>query len=220
MYIIIVGAGGIGSTLLDLAANRGENVVMIESDTDKADEISRKHDCLVLNADATSEEILNDAGAQKADALIATTSDDATNLMIITLGKELNVPSLVSVVNNKAHAEMFRKLGANIMQNPDEIVSKHLYEAVKRPKIRDFLNISGNAEIFVASVTEKSAMINKSIEEFGRESSVLEGSLVVAVEREEELLIPTGETEIKAGDLITVFSKEGASDEEISKLTG
>ncbi len=220
MYLIIIGAGGIGASLLELAVNSGDNVVMIEKDYNKADEISRKYDCMVLNTDASSAEILKDAGAEKADALIATTSDDATNLMLISLAKELEIPSLVSVVNNNSHAGLFRKLGANILENPEEIVSKHLYDAVKRPRIKDFINLSGDAQIFIATITEKSQMLNKTIEEYSKESDFFNDSLIIAIERDDEVIIPTGKSRVQAGDLITIFSKKYKSDTEINKLTG
>lgn len=218
--MIIVGAGGIGWSLVEIATREGNNVVIIESDKEKADAISRKYDIMVLNTDANSAEVLQDAGAEKADALVATTSDDATNLMITSLGNELEIPSLVSVVNDKTHAELFRKLGANVMENPDEIVAEYLYNAVKRPKIRDFITLSGGAQVFKATVTERSPLLDKTLEKVGKSGHLPQSTLIIAIERGGELVIPTGKTEVKSGDLITVFSKQWASDEEVKKLTG
>ena len=100
MYIIIVGAGDIGTPLIEIAIRSGNEVVVIEKDDTKADQVASEHDCLVLNADATTKEILEDAGATQADAMISTTDQDATNIMVCLLATEYGVPSILSVVHD------------------------------------------------------------------------------------------------------------------------
>ncbi|HDN19756.1 TrkA family potassium uptake protein [Candidatus Bipolaricaulota bacterium] len=220
MYMIVVGAGGIGSALVEIALRDRHNVAVIERDPHKAEAISRKFDALVLNADAASMDVLREAGAERADALIATTSDDATNLMVIVLGGDLGIPSLVSVVNNREHAELFRRLGANVMENPEVIVAEYLYNAVHRPKIKDLVTLSGGAQVFRAAVTEKSPLVGRTLREAGQQGLVPNGVLIAAIERGGETIIPSGTTAIEAGDLITVFSKEHATNALIEQLTG
>jgi len=220
MYMIVVGAGGIGSALVEIALRDRHNVAVIERDPRKAEAISRKFDALVLNADAASVDVLREAGAERADALIATTSDDATNLMVIVLGGDLGIPSLVSVVNNREHTELFRRLGANVMENPEVIVAEYLYNAVHRPKIKDLVTLSGGAQVFRAAVTEKSPLVGRTLREAGQRGLVPNGVLIAAIERGGETIIPSGTTAIEAGDLITVFSKEHATNALIEQLTG
>lgn len=112
MYLIVVGAGGIGSAIIDLAVRDRHNVAVIERDPKRAEAIIRRYDVLVFNADAASADVLREAGAERADALIATTHDDATNLMVIAAAGDLGVPTIVSVVNNPEHTDLFRRLGA------------------------------------------------------------------------------------------------------------
>ena len=66
MYIIIVGAGDIGTPLIDIAVRSGNEVVVIEKDTRKADAVASDYDCLVLDANATTKETLADAGARQS----------------------------------------------------------------------------------------------------------------------------------------------------------
>ena len=60
----------------------------------------------MIQADPASVDALREAGAERADALITTTSDDATNLMVIAAAQDLGIPTIVSVVNNRAHTEL------------------------------------------------------------------------------------------------------------------
>ncbi|MDP9022344.1 MAG: NAD-binding protein, partial [Actinomycetota bacterium] len=76
MYIIVVGAGQIGTPLINIATSEGHEVVVIEHDSARANEIAQQFDCMVLHSDGTSMETLEEAGAQEADALISTTDRD------------------------------------------------------------------------------------------------------------------------------------------------
>jgi trk system potassium uptake protein TrkA len=88
MYLIVVGAGGIGSALIEIALRDRHNVAVIERNPERAQAIARKYDLLVIQADAASVDTLREAGAERADALITTTSDDATNLMVIAAAQD------------------------------------------------------------------------------------------------------------------------------------
>ena len=138
MYIIIIGAGDIGSPLIETTTRSGNEVVVIERETQKADEIASEYDCMVLNADATTKETLEDAGAGRADAIISTTDQDATNVMVCLLAKELEIPAITSVVHNAEHMNLFRQIGVNTIENPQQLIAGHLYRAVARPAIGAF----------------------------------------------------------------------------------
>jgi trk system potassium uptake protein TrkA len=220
MFIIVVGAGSIGSSLIDIATKEKNNVVVIEANGDRAKELSNKYDITVLNGDATSAETLREAGSERADALIATTSDDAINLMVVSIAERLKIPSIVSVVNDREHAEFFRKLGANILENPEDVVANHLYTAVKRPKVKDFTILSQGDQIFRLTANEGSPLVEKTLSQITSRGIIPANILVIAVERGGKKEIPTGETVITEGDVLTLFSLERASDDLIEKLTG
>ncbi|HAZ30266.1 TPA: TrkA family potassium uptake protein [Candidatus Acetothermia bacterium] len=220
MYMIVVGAGSIGCAIIDIAVRDRHNVAVIERDPKKADAISLRYDTRVINADAASAEILRAAGVERADALIATTHDDATNLMVIAAAGDLGVPTIVSVVNNREHADLFRRLGAHVMENPDVIVAEYLYHAARQPQVRDLVTLPGGAQVFRATITEKSPFVGTSLRKAGQRSLVPEGTLIAAIERNGDLIIPSGETVIQAGDVVTVFTKSHAPESLIEQLTG
>jgi trk system potassium uptake protein TrkA len=219
MYIIIVGAGDIGTPLINIATRSGNEVVVIERNDEKANEIASEYDCLVLNADATSKDTLADAGAERADAIISTTEQDATNVMICLLAKEFDIPSIMSVVHNPEHMNLFRQIGVNTIENPQQLIAEHLYRAVSRPAIVDYMRISEEAEVFEITVTEEAPIAGKTLAELDEEEPLSEDVLIVAIEREDEErpLTPRGDTRIEPGDLLTVYSAFGA-DPEITDL--
>ncbi|MFD1597649.1 potassium channel family protein [Halobellus rarus] len=213
MYLIVVGAGSIGTPLAKIATEGGNEVVVIERDSAKAEAAATQFDCLVLNDDATKKETLRDAGADRADALISTTDQDATNIMVCLLSKELEIPNIVSVVHNPEHMNLYREIGVNTMENPQRLIAEYLYRSVKRPSIVDYMRIGEEAEVFEIRVDEGAPIDGMSIQEAAQSGHLHSDMLVVAIERngEGEPITPRGETVVEGGDLLTVYSARGAT---------
>jgi len=215
MYIIIVGGGDIGGPLTQLATTGGNEVVVIERDTSKAEELASEYDCLVINDDATVKETLEDAGAAEADAIISTTDVDATNIMVCLLAHELDIETVVSVVHDPAHMDIFRRVGANTIENPQRLIAEYLYQSVKRPSISDFMRVGEAAAIFEIEVTEEAPMAGLTLSEAAKQGLLGDDMLIIAVERggTGEPVVPTGTTAVRAGDEVTVYSGRGATPE-------
>lgn len=213
MYIVIIGAGEIGMPLIEMATEEGNEVVVIEKDRELADRAASEYDCLVLHDDATRKEALLDADVDIADALISTTDQDATNIMVCLLATELEIPHIVSVVHNPDHMSLFRRIGVNTMGNPQRLISEHLYRAVKRPAIIDFMQLNGAAEVFEISVSEDAPIAGKTLREADSEGILPEDMLIIAIERgeDEPPLTPKGGTRIEPGAVLTVYSASGAT---------
>lgn len=204
MYLIIVGLGGIGRNLVDIAIKDRNDVVIVDEDEKKCREIATRYDVLTIVGDATQKSTLEEANAQRADVLIATTSDDAANLMMALTAKELGTKNTVAVVNQEEHVEMFKKADISMLEKPDMTVARHLYLSAKRPKIKDFITVGrGKAEIFEVIVSEKSRAAGKELSQVD-----IRGGIVVAIERNSDIILPKGDTLIKAGDHVTVFALE------------
>ena len=222
MYMLIVGAGSIGASLIDIAVREKNNVVVIDQDANRAREISNKYDITVLSGDATSAETLREAGADRADALIVTTSDDAVNLMVVSIAASLEIPSIVSVVNRTEHADFFRKQGANVMENPEDVVAQHLYNAVKQPYVQDFALLPQGAQIFRLQITGNSPLANRSLAESIKRGTIPESIRVLAIAREDldAQSIAMGDSILSEGDILTLFSLQRVSDDVVAKLAG
>jgi len=220
MYMIIVGAGSIGASLIEIAVREKNNVVVIDANPDRARSVQDRYDVTVLSSDATSAETLREAGADRADSLIVTTSDDAVNLMVVSIAVDIGVGSIVSVVNDKDHADFFRRLGANVMENPEDVVANHLYNAVTRPNVMDFTLLPQGVQIFRLEVGAESPLVDRSIAESRQRETVPETMRVIAIGRNGELSLSIDEATIEEGDILTIFSVDRVSDELIERLTG
>lgn len=203
MYIIIVGAGGIGKRLTEISLKESNhNVIVIDKDQVKCEEIARKFDAIAINADATQEDTLDESEVKKADVLVTTTKDDATNLMVLSLGKNKGVKNLVSVVNQEESKPMYMEKGVKMIKSPNIVMAEHLYKSIIHPTVEEYMNVGRYAEIFRIPLDENSKISGKTINEIGLPKK----SLIVAVERDKKFIIPTGDIELFAGDKITVLA--------------
>lgn len=133
MYLIVVGAGSEGCSLVELALNDGHEVAVIEANAERAQAVLQKYDIQVFHANIATGGILDEVEANRADALIATTGDDSANLMTMFLGKERGIKTLISMVNESQHQVMFERLGVQVLVDPEIIIAQHLYSFLRRP---------------------------------------------------------------------------------------
>lgn len=205
MHIIIIGAGRTGKHVIQSAIEDGHEVVVIEADKDVAERAASSYDCIVINADASSLDTLRQAGSDEADALIATTSDDSVNLLVIMLGRELGIKKLVSSVTDEDHIRLFKELGVNTVESPFRLNGKFLYRAVQKSSINDFMDLGHGVEIVEFHVNETAKVVGKAI----KDTPIPRESRVIAIKRDEKVIVPQGSTVVEKGDVAVILTKQG-----------
>ncbi len=214
MYIIVVGLGGIGRTLVAIAAEHGDSVAVVDMNEGRCNEIIEHYDVMAVVGNSTDKDILEDAGIDRADVLVTTTSDDAVNLMTCWLAKRYNVGNVVSIVNQIGHSDLFKEVGVKISENPDELVANRLYHWSGSPNMQQLATIPGGT-IFEITVEEGAPCVDKEI----RELSVKDFVFIAISRVGKELIIPNGLIKLEANDKITVFTKKEAEAESFKSLT-
>jgi len=209
MYIVIVGAGGIGRRLTEIAMKDGNhNLVVIDKNQMACENVARKYDVVAINADATQEETLEESEIKKADVLVTTTKDDAVNIMVCSLAKNLGVKNLISVVNRDESKPMYMEKGVKLVKNPNTIMAEHLFKSIKHPNVEEYMNVGKYAEIFRISIKPNSKLSGKTISKIGLPRK----SLIVAIERAEKFIIPTDTVQLFSGDKVTILSHKNQVD--------
>jgi trk system potassium uptake protein TrkA len=213
MHILIIGAGKTGKHVIQSSVEDKHDVYVIEKDPHVAASISTKFDCMVINADATNIETLKEAKAEKADAIIVTTNDDAVNMLVILLAQQLGIKRLVSSVNNEDHFPVFEKLGIDTVESPYRLNGRFLYRAIQGPSVKEFLELGDGVEIVELIVSPKSIVSNKFIKELNKTRMLPKDTRIIVIKRDDQIIIPEGETQILAGDVIAALSlKENVPD--------
>ena len=115
MYVIIVGAGRVGTAIARRLLENDQEITVIERDQLRCAMLEDEIGSVVVNGDATEFNILSKAGASRAQALIATGKRDPQNLVVCQMAKHLfNVSRVMSIVNMSEHIELFNRLEIDV----------------------------------------------------------------------------------------------------------
>jgi len=208
MNIIIVGSGRTGKHVIEDALKDRHNVHVIEKDKNIANWVATNYDCVVINADATNPETLKEAKTDVADAIIVTTDDDAVNSLVILLAKKMGIKRLISSVNNYELLPIFEQLGIDTVESPYRLNGKYLYRAMQGPNVKEFLDLGDGFELLEMIVEKNSKVSNKYIKQLTKDKIFPHDSLVVLVKRNNQVIIPEGETRIFVNDILVILSKK------------
>ncbi len=219
MHIIIIGSGRTGKHVIEAAVKDDHDVFVIEKSKTVADWVASHFDCVVINADATSIEALKEAKIEKADAIVVTTDDDAVNSLVILLAKQLGVKRLVSSVNNEDHLSIFEQLGTDTVESPYRLNGRYLYRAVQGPNVKEFLDLGDGFEVLEMIVEHKAKINNKLIKDLAKEKVLPRDTHIILIKRNNQIIIPEGETRIFENDVVVVLSKSNKVTE-VSNLFG
>lgn len=219
MYLIIVGAGYIGSQIINRAAKDNHELVVIEKSDSKAEEISKNFDCRIVNGDATREDVLKNAGIEEADALITATNSDAASLIIMKLARRYGVPRLGSIIRDTTSESLFHELSVDVAVNPYRLLVDHLYLNVQGQSISDFIRLKGGATLIELKLDKRTSIIGKTIMDATKSGIITSQMIIVSIYRKGKLMIPHGNTQFKIGDTVTILSRQEISNNLIRAFT-
>jgi trk system potassium uptake protein TrkA len=123
MFILVVGGGKVGYYLAKELIENGHEVVVMEKDRSRADQIADELGSIVIAHDGCEGAYLGEAGCARADIVAAVTGDDEDNLVICQMAKHhFDVPRTIARVNNPKNEELFRHLGVDELVSPTRMV--------------------------------------------------------------------------------------------------
>ncbi|HUS13979.1 MAG TPA: TrkA family potassium uptake protein, partial [Chloroflexia bacterium] len=112
MYVIVVGGGKVGYYLTKTLVNEGYEILLIERNSAKVNIYRDRFGAVVMQGDGAEVTTLEEAGAGRANVVIAVTGDDEDNLVICQVAKRrFNVPRVIARINNPKNEQIFRLLG-------------------------------------------------------------------------------------------------------------
>jgi trk system potassium uptake protein TrkA len=222
---IVVGGGLVGSTLASKLASDGHDVVVVEQNRKLLADFSEKLDVSTLAGNGATVPVLVEAGIRDCDLLLATTDSDEANMVVALVGSALfRVPKVVARLRDSGHERSFRSIahevsGERLAINPD-------MAAVQR--LRSLIGVPGAADVvrfFKGRLLVAGFQIRKESDFAGLLLSHLRllfpktPLLVLAIRRERQWIIPHGDDEILAGDLV-YFAMDPDEMETVLQLLG
>ncbi len=224
MKTIIIGGGFTGIQLAKRLINEKNDVVLIDNDEETARHASNRLDCSVIQADGNNLQVLEDAGIDKADALVCVTDSDEVNMITCSLvdavyPKLLKIARVrnysyylnTSTVNTK-HADTFSGshrpiYGIDFMVHPDVEAANAIVEAVRNGAVSDVLTFdNSDFELIRLTVGENSKVDGQKLQNI--RSLTDKVFLIAYVESDGKASLPSGSTVLHKGDSIGLLTKQ------------
>lgn len=214
LKIVIIGCGKVGQTLVEQLSNEGHDITIVDTDSSKVQQISNLFDVMGVIGNGASLEVQQDAGVSNADLIIAVTGSDELNLLCCIIAKQFGECSAIARVRTPDYSKeanyLRDKLGLALIINPDYEAAKQTARILYLPTALEVNSFAhGQAEMIKLKITENNILNDMTIAQLG--STITNDILICAVERDNEILIPSGGFTLKSGDVISFVSTHKAA---------
>jgi trk system potassium uptake protein TrkA len=222
MRVIVAGGGSVGKFIAEQLHRAGHEVLLIEKDPNIVRRAQRDGDppgVEWFEADACEVSKLAEAKLDTADVVAAATGDDEDNLVISLLAKqEFGVPRVVARVNNPKNEWMFNEAwGVDVSVSTPHLITALVEEAVSVGTFVRLLSFEGGkARLAEVTLAEGSPAADREVSELG----LPRDSTVVAVVRQDRVVVPRGDTLIRVGDEVLVLVTKDSEEDVRRILTG
>jgi trk system potassium uptake protein len=211
MYVVIAGAGKVGWNLARELIAKDREVTVIEQNHTRFRIVEEELEHAVQYGDASELWVLERAGIQRADLVIAVTGDDEDNILISQVAKEkYGVERIVARVNNPRNLSTFKLLGIQPAVSATDLILRLIEHEVPEYGLVQLLALEEeHLEIIELEVGSGSEAAGKAV----REIELPEGSLIISVLRDGTGFVPKADTVIEAGDEVLLILDPGLENE-------
>jgi len=210
MYVIIAGAGKVGWNLARELIGKGHEVTLLDNRRDRYLTIEQELEHAVQYGDATELWVLERAGIQRAELVIAVTGDDEDNMLICQVAKEKYLcDRVIARVNNPRNRQWFELLGVSPVVSATDLILRLIEHEVPSYGLVHLLDLRDEKlEIIEIEVEEGAPAAGLAVNEI----SIPEGALIISVLRGGDGFVPKADTVIEGGDEVLLVLDPGLED--------
>ncbi|WP_101066424.1 Trk system potassium transporter TrkA [Roseovarius salinarum] len=204
--VVILGGGNVGLSVARAMETRADRIRAKVIERNRAN-AERAADALertiVLNGDALDATLLAEAGISRADAVLAVTDDDKTNMLAAVRAKAEGCPFAIALVNDPTLVPLMGPMGIDAYINPRATTVSSILRHIRHGRVRGVYSIGdAEAEVIEAEVMSTSVIAGSRI----RDIDFPEGVLVGAVKKGDRIVKPSGSLRIEEGDVAVIFA--------------
>ena len=209
MKIVIIGLGTIGKTILKNLSGEEHTITIIDEDKNRIENLIEKYDVMGVVGNGASMDIQNEAGVADAELVIALTRSDELNILACMVAKRVGAKNTIARVRNpdyrKQIIDMKDDLGISMVVNPERETADEIFNIVNLPSVAQIEHFAEGKVSLVEVVAKKGcSLIGETLISVGQKLTTK--VLICAVQRGDEVIIPSGRFEIREGDRIHVTS--------------
>ncbi|MGD2069595.1 MAG: Trk system potassium transporter TrkA [Gemmatimonadota bacterium] len=211
MKVLIIGAGEVGFHLAERLSQENQDVIVIESDPERADFASQQLDVMTIVGNGASLPVLERAGVRGAGMLLAVTSLDEVNLISCLAASRLDVDYTIARISNpeyytRGSVLSREQLGIDLMINPERECAWETYQLLQSAAATDVAQFAdGRVQLTGLVVKEDAPVAGRTLAELGVRYAGYR-YVTAAIVRDGQTTIPKGSDRIEAGDLLYILA--------------
>jgi len=219
MYIIVVGGGKVGYFLSLALLSEGHEILIIEREADKCKVIAEELGSVVMRGDGCEVRTLEDAGANRADLLMAVTHRDEVNLVACQVAKHrFGVKRTIARISNPKNEALFKMLGIDVTVSSTKLILEQIEEKLPTHSMSHLLTLEdGNLELVEVNIQPASVAVGKKISDIVLPVNSL---ICLVINSTRGAQVPTGNSVVEAGDHIIAATQPEHEAELRAALTG
>jgi len=209
MQILVIGDGKVGHTLVEHLAREGHDVVIIDNNEEVLGRSQDTLDVLCVRGNGANAQTLLDAGAKKADIIIAATASDETNMLCCLIAKRMGAKYSIARIRDPEYNESLsllrHELDIDMVINPERATAVEISRLLRFPFATNVDSFArGRVEMVAFRAQESDVIVGLRLRDLSSEFHNIPRVLYALVERDGEALIPMGDFVIEAGDRVHV----------------
>jgi trk system potassium uptake protein len=216
--VLVVGLGRFGSSVANSLSDAGYDVLAIDS-REREVQAASAQISHVVQADATSESVLNELGIKEFDiAIVAVGSDIQSSVMATVLLKKLGVPYVIARANNMLHGDILKKIGADKVVFPEFDMGNRVAHELLLGNVSDYLSVTRRYGLISIEATPElvgHTLADLDIGPRGKESI---GALVIR-RGGEVILTPSLSESVKAGDMLVLAGTDDGLESFLGRIS-
>ncbi len=198
MYVLIVGAGKVVWNLARELIDKQNEVTLVESHSGRYATVEEELEHSIQQGDGSELWVLERAGIERADLVVAVTGDDEDNILISQVARDkYGVGRVIARCNNPRNVDHFELLGVKPVVSATDLILRLIEHEVPKYGPLHLLDLpQERLEIIEVEVSEGCAAAGKTVEQLG----LPDGSLVISILRDEAGFVPSADSVVEAGD--------------------
>ncbi|MCQ2474447.1 MAG: Trk system potassium transporter TrkA [Clostridia bacterium] len=207
MHIIIVGQGKLGVTLTKMLSTEGHDIVVVDKLDEVVESTVNAYDVMGICGNGADCSVLQEAGAEKAKLIIAVTTSDELNILCCLIAKKMGTEHTIARVRNPDYAKQTHflrsELGINMIVNPEFETANELSRIIRFPSAANLDSFArGKIEIARVRIHSDNPLCDVAIRDIRKKVRAF--VLICAVQREDEVYIPSGDFVLRKDDIISI----------------
>jgi len=203
-HVMMVGGGHVGYIVAQQLEEMNVSLKIIEFGAERANWLAEHlENVTVINGDAMDRQLLEEENIGEMDDFLALTNDDETNILVSLIAKKYKVEHIVTLVNRAIYADLIAQIGLDITVSPRLTTVSSVLSHIRKGRILGMSSLGdGSIEVLEAEALETSDILKKPL----REMDLPEQTVVGAILRGNQVVIPDGDTQIQAHDLVLMVT--------------